>query len=139
MNEHSIYNAVMLMIKNSPPEEIGNLTVSGIARKFKINRTCLARSFRKYDFFSPKKYLDMYTLVKFNSVAYDLKNPTVKEILERMNIKNTSQFIKRYKKQRGITPGQYCKESRKRKKEMDKEYKLFWMEFNNRYKEVKYD
>jgi AraC-like DNA-binding protein len=126
MNEYSVYNAVLLFIRNSPSEEIGNLTVTGIARKFKINRTFLARSFHKYDILSPKRYLDIYTLIEFNRVAYSLKNPTVKEALERMNIKNTSQFIKRYKRESKITPGQYCKESRKKKREWQKEWKRRW-------------
>lgn len=124
MKEKSLYNTARLMIQRSPPEEIGSLTAAGIARKFNVNRSYLSRCFSKYSFFTFQQYLELYTLIRFESAAIGLQKPTVKEVLKRMNIKNTSYFIRKYKKRFKKTPGQYCKELRERRKAFAREWKL---------------
>lgn len=121
MKEYSLYNAVKLYIEERPPEEIGTLKPRDIAKKFDVSISYLSRSFSKYNFFTLHQYLEIYLFIAFNHLATRLENPNVKEALEIMKIKDTSYFIRRYKKRRGETPGQYLKRSRDMKKRFARE------------------
>ncbi|MCP5050305.1 MAG: helix-turn-helix domain-containing protein [bacterium] len=108
--EKSLYTSIKLFVENAPADEIGSLTVTSIARKFNINRSYLSRVFSKYNYLPLSKYLELYKFIRFHSVTRGLKNPTVKEALEKMGIKNASNFTQRFKDMWGKTPGQHIKE-----------------------------
>jgi AraC-like DNA-binding protein len=122
MKERGLYLAVKIMIEQCPTEKIGSLTIIGIARKFRVKPSYLSRSFNKYSEFKLHRYLDLYIAIRFDIAADRQKKPSVKETLELMNIRNTSHFIKKYRKILGYTPGQYCKKKREWNKEFARKY-----------------
>jgi AraC-like DNA-binding protein len=124
MNGLSLYNAVKLYIEERPAEEIGTLKPGHLARKFNVSLSFLSRSFSKHNFFTLHQYLELFIFIRFDSIARGLKKPNVKEALEIMNIKDTSYFIRRYKKRFKRTPGQYCKMCRERNKRYAREYRV---------------
>ncbi len=121
MKEYSLYKAVKIYIEERPPEEIGNLKPRDIAKKFDVSISYLSRSFSKYNFFTLHQFLEIYLFISFDLLATRLENPNVKEALEIMKIKSTSYFIRRYKKRRGETPGQYLKKWRDKRKKIVRE------------------
>lgn len=111
MKEKILFHAVEIFIKQCPPEKIGPLTVSDIARKFNINLSYLSRSFKKYapHRYTLHKFLEYCKITCFCRIAAKMEKPKVKDALALMNIKNINYFIRRYKKWYYSTPGRFCK------------------------------
>lgn len=122
MKEKSLVNAVIVWIDNLPPEKIASLTVSGLARKFDVDPTYLSRSFHKYNYYSLGRYLENCRFFTFHSLAMRMRNPQLKKILKIMNIRNTSHFIRRFKRYFSTTPGQWCMKERKDNKKSGRRY-----------------
>jgi AraC-like DNA-binding protein len=122
MKEHSLAYAVWLLIEDTPFEKIASLSVSGLARKFGVKPSYLSRSFRKYYYVTLRDHLEFKKLISFWIVVSYMKNPQVKKALVIMNIRNTSHFIRRFKKMYKKTPGQVCREERESNKKYGRQY-----------------
>ena len=122
MKEHSLASAVWLLIEKTPFEKIASLTVSGLARKFGVKPSYLSRSFHKYYNMTMRYHLELKKVTSFLLVASLMENPQVKKVLAVMNIRNTSHFIRRFKKMCKKTPGQACRLQREFHKKYDWQY-----------------
>lgn len=122
MKELSLAHAVQLLIENAPPEKIGVMSVSGLARKFHVKPSYLSRSFHKYNEHTVHEYLEVHRFMAFRCLVWNMQKPQVEKALKIMNIPNTSHFIRRYKKWHQRTPGKLCKQRRSDNKKMGRKY-----------------
>ncbi len=83
-----------------------NLSVSMIAEEFKINSSYLSRLFKKY---KGTGLLDYIHSVRINKAKRLIKDSgfSLKEISEKVGYYNNIAFIRAFKRQEGICPGQY--------------------------------
>lgn len=123
MTEKELARAAWRMVEDADAEELGKLTVSEIARRLLVNRSTLSRAFSAYfPYLTLREFLEMKKISKFNMLVMFKKAKTVKEALEILDIRDPSHFIKRYKAARLETPGEFCREWRKRHKEWERKY-----------------
>ncbi|WP_342504809.1 helix-turn-helix domain-containing protein [Sporosarcina sp. FSL K6-2383] len=83
-----------------------DLTLNYIADKLHYNANYLSSIFRKETNTSFSDYLALYR-INVAKKWLEETNSTVKEIAERLNYKNSQNFIRSFKKVEGITPGKY--------------------------------
>jgi len=121
MKEKDLARSVKLLVRQSKVETIASLSVSNLARQFNVGPSYLSRSFNKYNKLNLGHFLEFHRIRRFEKAVRNQKYPRLKEVLALMNIRSISHFIKRYKKIRGRTPGQYCKEWREKKKQLARE------------------
>jgi len=120
MKEEIIAKASKIFIENLPAETIGTFNVTDIARKFKVSLSYLSRCFHKYNHCTPREYLELYKMFRFESTVLFKQKNTVIDALKVMKIENANHFNKRYKIRMGTTPGKYCKKYRQLRKETKK-------------------
>ncbi len=123
MKESILAMSARVYIERYPADKIGALPVTGIAEKFNVDISYLSRVFKKYNKITVFKCLEDQRFYRFREIGYKMETPKVKDILEKMNIKNQSYFIRRYKKSNPESPGQFCRRLIKRRK---REYKKKW-------------
>ena len=118
MTQKELARAAWRMVHRADAVELATLSVSEIARRLMVNRSTLSRAFSAcYPYFTLRELLEMQKISKFNMLVMFNKVKTVKEALEILDIRDPSHFIKRYKAARRQTPGQFCREWRKKHKE----------------------
>ena len=83
-----------------------DLTLNYIADKLHYNANYLSSIFRKETNTSFSDYLALYR-INIAKKWLEETNSTVKDIAERLNYKNSQNFIRSFKKVEGITPGKY--------------------------------
>lgn len=108
MKEKTMARTAHIVVKRSPYDKIGSLTVSEIARRCGVSTSYLCRCFRKYYKRTLQSHIDYYLKIRFIFLADSMKEPTLKNVLSRMKIDNANYFIKRFKKDISITPGEFC-------------------------------
>jgi AraC-like DNA-binding protein len=121
MTQKQLVNSALRMVEDADAEELGQLTVSEIARRLMVNRSTLSRAFTDYyPDLTLREFLEMEKISKFDMLVIFNKVKTVKAALEILDIRDRNHFIKRYKAARRRTPGEFCREWRKRYKEWDR-------------------
>lgn len=83
-----------------------DLTLNYIADKLHYNANYLSSIFRKETNTSFSDYLALYR-INIAKKWLEETNSTVKDIAEKLNYKNSQNFIRSFKKVEGITPGKY--------------------------------
>lgn len=83
-------------------------TVNELADKFEYNSKYISALFEKYYGVSLKKYIDMVKMWHADALLLDT-NLTIKEIAYLVGYKDEHLFMRKYKKQREMTPSVYRK------------------------------
>lgn len=88
-------------------EELGDLSVSRIARELKVSRSYLARIFKEERNLSLKEYLQREKMLR--SAALLVREPqlTLRELARQIGFLDSGYFGFLFKKYFGISPGRY--------------------------------
>jgi len=114
--EERIYFEAMSMLDEADVEELAVLTTSEMARRLNVSRPYLSRVYRKYNYFTLHDDIETSKFCRFESLIKWGITKTVKETMEKLDIRSTSHFIKRYKAFCNKTPGQVKREIKKSNK-----------------------
>ncbi len=85
------------------------LTLAGLSGRFYMNMTYICELFRKYQGTTFSKYLTNLRLEKASRMIRDTRL-TLAEIAEAIGYRDYYYFIRQFKRQYGVTPGQFRKE-----------------------------
>jgi len=118
--EIAVARAAMRMIDRADLHELGDLTVSEIARWLNVDRSYLSRCFNNYCYPNLGRYLQTEKMTAFYLLIRYYRVPTVKAALEILDIRSPSHFIKRFKTFYGSTSGEVCRKAREAWEEPDK-------------------
>ena len=83
-------------------------TVNEVAKEFNYNSKYISTLFEKYYSLPLKKYIDMVKMYHADALLLDTKL-TIKEIAYLVGYKDEHLFMRKYKKQRDMTPSAYRK------------------------------
>lgn len=112
--QKKLYKAALKMIDRWDENEWSELTVTEIARRMGVNAASLSRAFNSYNYIPLRRVVEMTKFSAFNILISYHGVRTVNEALEILDIRCTSHFIKRYKALHNQTPGEFCREEKKR-------------------------
>jgi AraC-like DNA-binding protein len=88
-------------------EELGELTVAGIARELNVSRSYLSRVFKRERDFSLGKYLFREKMTRCAILLTKEPQMTIKELSEKLGFLDADYFAYVFKKYFGISPGRY--------------------------------
>lgn len=111
--EIALADAALAMIENADVRELGDLTVSEVARRLNVDRSYLARCVSEYRYLNLGHLLSTKKMTAFSYLVRCEGVPTVKEALEILDIRSPSHFIQKFKAFYGCTPGEMCRQARK--------------------------
>lgn len=106
-------NLAMEFVLTRKIEELGELTVAGIAQELNVSRSYLSRAFKKERDFSLGKYLLREKMMRAATLLSGESQMTIKELSRKMGFLDADYFAYVFKKYFGISPGRY-RESKKR-------------------------
>lgn len=88
-------------------QELENLTVNEIARKFSINRCYLSQRFKYDKKVSLHNYILMIKILRSLSLLEGEENITVEDLAKQIGFSSPDYFTRVFKKMIGTTPGRY--------------------------------
>lgn len=88
-------------------DDLENLTVNSIARKFKINRCYLSQRFKSDKQFSLHQYILMVKVLRSLVLLEGNEDITVEKLSRTMGFSSGDYFTRVFKKIIGTTPGRY--------------------------------
>ena len=88
-------------------KELENLTVSAIARKFKLNRCYLSQRFKYDKKFSLHDYILMVKILRSLSLLEAKDEITIDVLAKKMGFASSDYFTRVFKRIIGTTPGKY--------------------------------
>lgn len=100
---HNLSEQIIHMIHNSYDSDI---TLEQCAAKLHYNANYLSSVFKKETNYTFSEYLTMYRL-RIGKEWLIETDMTIKEIAERLQYNNPQNYIRSFRKQEGMTPGQY--------------------------------
>lgn len=106
-------NLAMEFVLTRKIEELGELTVAGIAQELNVSQSYLSRVFKQERNFSLGKYLLREKMMRAAILLSREPQMTIKELSEKMGFLDADYFAYVFKKYFGISPGRY-RESKKR-------------------------
>lgn len=106
-SQREIYRKTWQMLEWWGVEEFDKLTVGEIARRLGVNPASLSRAFNSRYYIPLRRVVELHKFKAFEIQVLCLGASTVKEALERLDIRCASHFIKRYKAHRSWSPGEY--------------------------------
>ena len=124
VEEETLSDRVIKFITTQEDEDFVGLSVSSLARKFKIDRSKLSRTFKAEKNMTLEFCLMQEKMFRCAFILMSDRDITVKEVSELMGFCTCDYFIQVFKKYFGIVPGQY------------KEYKTRWSGKNRRSEEI---
>ena len=107
INEESFSDQVIRYIATREDEDFSLLSVSRLAREFKVDRYKLSRTFKAEMNVTLENYLLQEKMCRCAFLLMADRNITVKEVSEIMGFCTCDYFIQVFKKYFGIVPGQY--------------------------------
>lgn len=105
--EESFSDRVIRYIATRGDEDFALLSVSRLAREFKVDRYKLSRSFKAEKNVTLENYLLQEKMCRCAFLLMADRNITVREVSEIMGFCTCDYFIQVFKKYFGIVPGQY--------------------------------
>jgi AraC-like DNA-binding protein len=107
MDDHLISEQVIRSVLTMPEEEFIMLSVTKLARLFKMDRFKLSREFRQQTGMTLEDFLfkEKMTRAAFMLVAY--REISVKEVAERIGFCTCDYFIRKFRHYFGMVPGKY--------------------------------
>lgn len=115
-NKARICDLAMELIISQKTDELGRLTVSGIARLLNVSPSYLSRLFKRERNFTLQEYLVRAKMVRSASLLINDPNLKIRSLAELMGFEDTEYFANVFKKNFGISPTKY-RECRKRKQD----------------------
>ena len=109
MTQKELAKAAYVMVVTADIEDLGNLTVSEIARRLGVSLPNLSRAFHKHFGTTLVKFLISHKYIAFDSLMKNDKTLTSNKALEILDIRSHSNFCKKFKLDRGCSPGEYIK------------------------------
>ena len=113
-------NLAMEFVLTRKIEELGELTVAGIAKELKVSRSYLSRVFKKERDFSLGIYLLREKMMRTAILLSGEPQMTIKELSEKMGFLDAGYFAYVFKKYFGISPGRYRESKKNKLRGMDK-------------------
>lgn len=107
MRKPNISDRVVEYVLNCPTEEFQNLTVSGLAGRFHVNRCYLSRKFKADKEFTLCEFLVREKLFRAVGILKEEAHLTIKDLSEKMGFANSNYFIRIFKRHFGTSPGRY--------------------------------
>lgn len=107
ITESGFSELVIQFILTRNDEELGELTVSKIAHKFRISPSHLYYLFRSEKGVPPGKFLMMIKMLRAAMLLGQQNVPSIKRVSKKMGFSSTNYFIKIFKAHFGTTPGKY--------------------------------
>lgn len=86
-----------------------NISVTSIAYKLEISPSYLSRFFKKNEKIGVLDYIHKKRIEKAKELLDSDKNIKIKEVSEQVGFYNLTTFIRVFKKNTGVTPGEYRK------------------------------
>ncbi|MCP5051687.1 MAG: helix-turn-helix transcriptional regulator [bacterium] len=105
----SVSESVVEFILSCGIKDLGNLTVSSIARTFDINRSYLSQRFKCDKNFSLHEYIVMVKILRSLSLLETNGNMTIDKLSKKMGFSSPDYFTRVFKKMIGTSPGKYKK------------------------------
>jgi AraC-like DNA-binding protein len=94
------------------PEKIAELTAGEIARRLGVSVANLSRAFRALGSGTLQYFIKQERFYCFHVQVWNKPSITLREALEKMDVRSPSHFIKEYKNRFDHTPGEYIKATR---------------------------
>ena len=107
MRKPSISDRVVEFVLNCSDDEFQVLTVSWLARHFKVNRCYLSRRFKSDKDFTLCEFLVREKLFRSIGILKEDSEVTIRELSEKMGFANANYFIRIFKRHFGTSPGRY--------------------------------
>lgn len=114
IKKESISDQAVEFVLQCEDEELGRLSVSGMARTFDVSESFLSRKFRKDKDFSLGKFIFRERMSRSAQTLCNKPGLTVKALAEIMGFSDYDYFIRIFKKHFGVSPSRYryCKKRR---------------------------
>lgn len=109
MNGKTLTQRVIEHIIQSKPLDFANLNVNEIARRFGITVPHLSRAFKADKGICLKKFILREKILCSRFLLIQDRRMTIKELATALDFCSCDYFIRVFKKQVGMTPGQYRK------------------------------
>jgi AraC-like DNA-binding protein len=119
MNQKELAIEAYHIIRNALHEDMADINVTEIAQRLDVSTANLSRAFKKYYNRSLSDLIKSAKYYNFLSVLANRNTTTVKEILDILDIRSASHFIKGFKKWCGKTPGEMVREHHERLKQKE--------------------
>jgi AraC-like DNA-binding protein len=107
ITESGFSELVIQFIITRNNDELGELTVSKIAHKFRISPSHLYHLFQSEKGVPPGKFLIMIKMLRAAMLLEQQDVPPIKKVSKKMGFSSTNYFIKIFKEYFGTTPGKY--------------------------------
>jgi len=116
IKKKSISDQAVEFILKCKDEELGELTVSEIARAFNVSESFLSRKFTRDKVFTLGKFIFRERMFRSAMLLQGNRKLTVKSLADMMGFSDYDYFIRAFKKHYGVSPSRYryCKNSKTR-------------------------
>lgn len=111
IKKRTISDQVVEFVLKCKNEELGNLSVSEVARVFKVSESFLSRKFRSDKSFTLGKFIFRERMFRSAQMLLGNRDLTVKSLADIMGFSDYDYFIRTFKKYYGVSPSRYryCK------------------------------
>ncbi|HLP45986.1 MAG TPA: helix-turn-helix transcriptional regulator [Candidatus Kapabacteria bacterium] len=111
IKKRTISDQVVEFVLKCKNEELGKLSVSEVARTFKISESFLSRKFRTDKSFTLGKFIFRERMFRSAELLMGNRELTIKSLAEIMGFSDYDYFIRTFKKYYGVSPSRYryCK------------------------------
>lgn len=111
IKKRTISDQVVEFVLKCKNEELGNLSVSEVARVFKVSESFLSRKFRTDKSFTLGKFIFRERMFRSAQILLGNRDLTVKSLADLMGFSDYDYFIRTFKKYYGVSPSRYryCK------------------------------
>jgi AraC-like DNA-binding protein len=107
MKEPLLIDWITEYVYTRPTEDLGHLTVSILADRFRRNRAYLSRRFHREKEVTLQKFLIQEKLRRGTLLLRNDRNLTVKAVTEILGFSSSEYFIRIFKRQFGLTPSRF--------------------------------
>ncbi len=122
--EHANFtDQVMAFVLTCQCKDFARLTVSGMARQFNMDRTRLARIFKKISGLTLESFLKQERMHRSRDLLVNDEDLSVKEIAQIMGFCNSDYFTQVFKRFYGISPHKY-REYRTQRSPSDRRHRI---------------
>ncbi|MCX6584514.1 MAG: AraC family transcriptional regulator [Candidatus Aminicenantes bacterium] len=114
IKKKSLSDLAVEFILKCKDEELGELTVSEIARTFKVSESFLSRKFTGDKVFTLGKFIFRERMFRSALLLHGNRKLTIKSLADMMGFSDYDYFIRAFKKHYGVSPSRYryCKNSK---------------------------